>query len=248
MPRSTSAVLLGLVLATLAASLGLNAYQWSTPSAPNPSVDAKDAAGVPAQDPVCAAQLDSCLRTANGLAAGIWSMHAPALSPSAPPPPSTSFDGGALGRDALCQVARGKMREEWLQKRDLISGAMLDYLHDEAKQREDARLGAQRVADGLGLDGRARRGFEADYMALEHRYDADIAAMAANGTPDWASMIDGVHSLYENEDAHVMSQLGADKLAAIRQLEADKRVTILSILATYANSDWDEAVQDYGTP
>jgi hypothetical protein len=239
------------VLFSLGGSLAFNAYQWShAPAAKKESHASAQEPTSGTTDPSCGSQLEACLRTANGLAAGLWSMNATSPAPSVPPQPAVEpGDAGAFSGDGVCRVARKKLREEWVSKRDLISAAMLDFLHDEKKQLADAQQGADRVADGLGLEGRARRAFETDYLDLERRRVGDLSALAGNnGPPDWSRLLDGVHTLYADEDALVQNQLGADKLATFRSVEADKRVTILSILATYANSDWDEATQGYDSP
>ena len=53
-----------------------------------------------------------------------------------------------------------------------------------------------------------------------------------------------VEGLFRSEDAAVQASLGAAMLEGYQAAERDRRVTVMSILATYAGVDWDEATKD----
>lgn len=135
------------------------------------------------------------------------------------------------------------MRDEWLGKRDEIAAAIAKDIPDAEKTRQDAERDAREAAGRLGLDGRQRAAFEADYAALRERRIAEMVP-AVQATPvDWARLVDQATALFEEEDVLVERDVGAAAVARLREGEADDRVTILGILTTYADGDWDDALR-----
>jgi len=134
------------------------------------------------------------------------------------------------------------MRGQWLEKRDFITAVLVHDLTDTVKQQADAQRDADRAAETLGLSGSRRRGFESDFIELRTRRMADLAATTKTNPMDWSGLLTGARSLFDGEDVLVQTQLGADALGQYQDSESDRRMTILSVLATYAGVDWDEAV------
>ena len=56
-------------------------------------------------------------------------------------------------------------------------------------------------------------------------------------------LLDGAKSLFDREDALVQEQLGADAMARYKESQTDSRMTVLTMAATYADVDWDDAVR-----
>ena len=159
--------------------------------------------------------------------------------PSAPAPPTPKVE---TPRESICRIARAKLRDQWLEKRDAISAGLARDLPDSAKQRSDAERDAHRTADTLGLAGRARRGFEDAYVDLRLRRMVDIAAASQTVPIEWSRILASVQSLFVDEDALVQRELGNKALQRYRDSEKDGRITILSIAATYADADWDDTI------
>jgi hypothetical protein len=238
----------GLVLVAAlvtAASLAANAYLLLRPRAP-PAAKTPVTSGDRAADPACGEELDTCRRTAQGLAVGLWRSSgndAPRPEPSAAPPaPLPSPPPVKLTGDALCRLARDKLREQWLEQRESIASAIARDLPDKDKQRADARRDAQQASEALGVSGRERRAFEEDYVNLRQARMADLASYAVETPPDWPALLDGVRVMFDEEDALVARDLGPDAASRYRQSEREGRLTILSAAATYADVDWDEAM------
>lgn len=238
--------MLGAVLVT-AASLVVNAYLLVRLRAPPPAPPAAttlERAG----DPACDEELDMCRRTTQGLAVGLWRSawnDAPRPEPSAAPPSPLPSPGPAKTPptgDALCRLARDKLREQWLEQRESITSAVARDLPDEDKQRADARRDAQQASEKLGVSGRERRTFEEDYVNLRQARMADLASSAVATPPNWPRLLDGARSMFDEEDALVARDLDPDAASRYRESERDGRLTILSILATYADVDWDDAM------
>jgi hypothetical protein len=239
---------LGLLVLALLGSLSANVYLaiGRVGKAPRAelSVSAASASGDPA-DGACRAELESCHRMASGLALGLWSRSSPEPGPpvAAPSAAAPSRDPSQSARDAICRVARKAMRDEWLGKRDEIAVAIAKDIPDAEKTREDAERDAKVAAGKLGLDGRQRAAFEADYAALRERRIAEMVP-AVQATPvDWARLVDQATALFEEEDVLVERDVGAEAVARLREGETDDRVTILGILTTYADGDWDDALR-----
>ncbi len=238
--------LTSLVLLLLAASLGGNAYLYFLPSAPEPGAAKTVAPGPPAQEPSelgCAAELEACRRAAATTVHVPWggallAMSAQPGSPAAPAEPHPAADP----RGSLCRIARDNMKMQWLEKRDVITAVLSGYLIDNGRQKEDAQRDADRAADTLNLQGSGRRGFEADFLDLRGKRMADLAAAAQSNPPDWSRLLSSTRTMFDGEDALIQTQLGADALARYRDSEADRRMTVLSIMATYADADWDQNV------
>jgi hypothetical protein len=229
------------------ASLGANAYLLMRlrQRAPAPPSTATPASPTP-EDPGCEEQLDACHRTAEGLAVGLWRSAWKDPPPgAAPPPPLPAAPGRAnapLMSEALCRIARDKLREQWLEQRESIASAIARDLPDENKQRADAQRDAERASDALGLSARERRAFEQDYVDLRRARMVDLAASATATPANWPGLLDGARSMFDEEDALVARDLGADAASRYRESEREGRLTILSALATYADVDWDEAM------
>lgn len=135
------------------------------------------------------------------------------------------------------------MRQEWLAKRDEMTATVVRDIPDDPKTRADAERDARRAAESLGLRGRERRAFEADYAELRARRIAQMAP-AVKATPvDWARLLDEAQALFREEDALVARDVGADGVERFREAERSGRITIVSILATYAAVDWDDAFE-----
>jgi hypothetical protein len=244
MSGSSRGLVVGAALVT--ASLAANAYlllHLRAQPPPPPAATTLERA----VDPACDEELAVCRRTTQGLAVGLWRSawsEAPRPDSAAPPSPLPS-PGPAktpLTGDALCRLARDKLRDQWLEKRESITSAVARDLPDEDKQRADARRDAQHASEALGVSGRERRAFEGDYVNLRQARMADLASSAAATPPDWAGLLDGARSMFDEEDALVARDLGPDAASRYRDSERDGRLTILSILATYADVDWDEAM------
>jgi hypothetical protein len=231
----------GSLALALVASLAANVYL--VVRAPPPPVKAPHAGrNEESCDPACSAELETCRRAASGLALGLWGMKvSPSASAQAPPPESPPPVGESRSA-AICRIARDKMKQQWLEKKSEIAAGLARDLPDEAKQRAEAQRDADHAADVLGLEGRARRGFEEDFVDGRARQMAGLAILAQATPVDWSKLLAGARSLLGAEDALVEGQLGSDALARYRAAEMDGRITILSILATYANVDWDETI------
>jgi len=138
-------------------------------------------------------------------------------------------------------VARDKLHEQWVDKRDAITLALTTGLGDEAQQRNDAMRDADRAADALALPAAARGGFERQFVEARQGQLKQLA-IAAGPPVDWSALLEGTRTLFDAEDAVVLHQVGADALASYRSSELGQRLTILSILATYAGADWEDGV------
>jgi hypothetical protein len=198
-------------------------------------------------DADCRAELETCHRAASGLALGSWARSwgdgtaarpAPAWSGTAA---AGSEGPGPAAHESVCTVAEKKLRDQWLEKRDEIAAAIARDIPDAAKTRADAERDAKRAAEGLGLEGRTRAAFEDDYARLRARRIGEMAP-AAKATPvDWPTLLERAEDLFVEEDALVERDVGAGALERFRQQEMESRVTILTLLATYADADWDGA-------
>jgi hypothetical protein len=244
MRLSSKGLAVGAALIT-AASLATNAYLLARlraqPPAPPPATTLERP-----DDPVCDEELEACRRTAQGLAIGLWRTawnDAPRPEPSAAPPSPLPAPAKQLPTgDALCRLARGKLREQWLEKRESITSGVARDLSDRDKQRADAQRDAQRASETLGASGREGRAFEEDYVSLREARMADLGSSLAATPPDWPAVLDGVRSMFDEEDALVARDLGPDAASRYRESEREGRLTILSAVATYADVDWDEAM------
>ena len=229
-----------------AASLAANAYLLVRLRAPPPATALVTPREPVCRDPACDEELDACHRTAQGLAVGLWRSSrsdAPRPEPSAaPPPPRPSPQPAKLTGDALCRLARDRLRDQWLEKRESIASDIARDLPDVDKQRADARRDAQQASEALGVSGRERRAFEEDYVNLRQARMADLASYAVETPPDWLALLDGARLMFDEEDALVARELGSDAASRYRQSEREGRLTILSAAATYADVDWDEAM------
>ena len=229
----------------LLVSLVGNAYLLARPRTPASTKGvAAHPETEPPRDPECAAELESCRRATSRLSLGLWEA-AMRPSPGAPPPssaPAAATPKVETPRESICRVARDKLRDQWLEKRDSISAGLAKDLPDTAKQRSDAERDAHRTAEALGLTGRARRGFEDDYVDLRLRRMVDIAAASQTTPIAWSRILADVQSLFVDEDALVQRELGNEALQRYKDSEKDGRITILSIAATYADADWDETI------
>jgi hypothetical protein len=198
------------------------------------------------KDPSCAAELEKCRRASAGLVLGLWgnAVHAAAsASSSAPPPPTPPpVPSGMSKREAMCQVARDSLRQQWMEKKDAIASGLTFALGNPTQQREDAERDAQHVAESLGVSGRARRDFVDSFVDARLQRLSTLQQFAPGSSMDWHGLLDGAHTLFSAEDAVVERQLGADALPQFQADENAKRLTILSMLATYADADWDEAI------
>ena len=128
-----------------------------------------------------------------------------------------------------------------MEKKDAIAGALTMMLADPAKQREDAERDAKKAADTLGLSGRARRDFEDRFADTQVERLHALAPLTQGGATDWGGLLDGARGVFDAEDALVAGQVGQDAVVRYQAAERSDRLTILTMLATYANVDWDEA-------
>ena len=94
----------------------------------------------------------------------------------------------------------------------------------------------------MGLTGAPRVGFVQEFVALREDQMAHLATFAQPGGVDWSGLLDGTRSLFDDEDGLVERRLGAEALDRYRTTGFSRRLTILTILATYADADWEEAV------
>jgi hypothetical protein len=239
------------VLALLAASLVVNAAlvfrtrgSVKAPPAPAPANAHEEAS--PA-DPECARQLFACQQANGGLALGMGLWRAAAEEARTMP---ARAPGGAMGQTsgrsergaALCAVAKDKLREQWNEKKDALTKLVTTDLLDTAKRHDNAEHDAAHAADVLALSGAARRAFERAFADAEDEGMAGLAPAAQAKPVHWAALLAGARGLFEGEDALVTQQLGEESAERYRASVTNQRVTILSILATYANADWDDAV------
>jgi hypothetical protein len=134
------------------------------------------------------------------------------------------------------------MRLQFLEKKDAVRGALAAVLANPAQERQDAERDAEHAAEALGVSGRARRDFVDQFVDTRLDQLQGLAPLAQGTTMDWQGLLDGSHALFRAEDAVVEKSLGPAALPAFREEEMSKRLTILSMLATYANADWDEAI------
>jgi hypothetical protein len=232
-----------MALLALVGSLGANAYLVTRP--PPHALKPQVVETLERDDPgdrACTAQLEACQKTTTGLALTVWQSAWRAASTADAAPPIIAPSEPPKPRDSLCRIAKDKLREDWLAKQDSITAAIVDDLTDAERQRADALRDATSAASMLGVSGRARQSFEEDFVDLRQKQMAELAASLEATPIDWSAMLDGAKSLFAGEDALVQQDLGADASAKYRDSESDKRATILSILATYADVDWDEAM------
>jgi len=241
---------MSLTLLILIASLGGNAYLLLRSRAPVSTKRPSPSRAGESSDPGCVAELETCRRTSSRLALGLWeSSWKKAPSADAPVSPS-SVDAGVEVPTAtkrsdpqatLCRIARDTLRDKWLATRDEVTESVVHGFTEDAF-REDAEHDAERAADLLGLDGRARRAFEEDFTALRDRRMVDVAG-AMQATPvDWTQMLVVARSLFDGEDALVERDVGGDALQRYRDSQSELRITILTAVATYADVDWDDAI------
>ncbi len=236
------------LLATLVLSLAGNAYlsyrvRFAAPPAPPTHTAATAAASSPAPcADARAAELEAYRRAMSALPLPLWGSAAP---PDAAPRPvaadSPPQAPGAGPQDLLCRLARDKLRDQWLEKKDSISQSVARDIPDAAKQRSDAERDAQTTADRLGLSGRARATFEGDYVDMRTREMAALAGAASSTPIDWQALLGGAQAIWREEDALVERDVGAQAAASFRESDMTQRLTLLSILATYAGADWETA-------
>jgi hypothetical protein len=236
-PRSLFVSTLTLLVASLAANVYLlTDSRASAPHGHPPKAEANEPV-----DAICHADLVACRRAFAALPRPPEVAPAPTqlLPPSMPAPQAPRLEGS---REALCRVARDKLREQWLEKRGIISLALAHDLPDTVKQKGDAERDAERAADALGLKGAGRRGFEDDFVELRRQRMVDMASASQTNPIDWSRILTDTQSLFEGEDALVQRELGGEAAAKYKDTATDGRLTILTILATYADVDWDQTM------
>jgi len=232
-------------LTVLTMSLAGNAYFFLRPpgrAAPPAAIDrpTREEQAPPAG---CVAELEECRRAASVLARTLWenALHQGASDATPPAHVANAGDNkGEPSRDSLCRVAREKLRVQWLEKRDGITAYIA---HDLADVGNDAEREATRAADTLGVTGRARQRFLDDFAELQAKRIGEMAPIAGSLPVDWSRLLDGAKSLFDREDALVQEQLGADAMARYKESQTDSRMTVLTMAATYADVDWDDAVR-----
>jgi hypothetical protein len=243
----------GILGSALACSLAANVYfLMRTPETAARAKSVPAAAGEKAEriatDSTCEAELEKCRQASAGLVLGLWgnALHgAPPDATRGTPPPTPSPPPLAEGldkREALCQVARDNMRAQWVEKKDAIAAGLTFVLSNPAQQRDDAEREAQQTADTLGVSGSTRRNFVDSFVDTRLDQLRTLAPLAQGGSIDWRGLLDGAHSLFGAEDAVVAKELGPDALPQFQSAETARRLTILSMLATYADAGWDETV------
>jgi hypothetical protein len=238
--KLTSLPVVATTFALLLVSLVANVYLLESKPTPTRIVRAEPThESDEPRDPSCAANLAACWQALSSVARPLENPTSPmkVVPPGAPPPdPPKSVDR----RESLCRVAREKLREQWLEKRAALSLAAAHDLPDAVKQKADAERDAERAADALGLKGAGRRGFEDDFVELRRQRMVDMAEASQKNPIDWSRLLSDTQSLFQGEDALVQRELGDEAAASYKGTATDGRLTILSILATYADVDMAE--------
>jgi hypothetical protein len=128
-----------------------------------------------------------------------------------------------------------------VRDRESTVASLRASLADSAKQLEDARREARKIADVAGLDGRDGERLAERYQPLRLERMAVARAALEKEPPDWTAVRAAARGLFTDEDGLAASFGGDPARQAIRAEYLDGRSTIMALIAALSGEPCDDA-------
>jgi hypothetical protein len=235
----------GLVVLLLA-SLGLNARLWTTRGA-SPPVKGRTPA-TSASAPSSRAEPDTCERRLQACQMQSWQIAQRVIAADHPPRPAGTAAPTTGGSDhpaqasALCNRAKQSLKETWQRDRDAIAFGLAQSLVDKEEQERNVVANAAKMAEVAGLDKREAAAVETAYREKRLARVAQAQSALGKQPPDFNAMLDAARGLLADEDSILEKVSGSGASDAWRADQVEGRSTILALVATLADKDWDESI------
>jgi hypothetical protein len=206
------------------------------PSASAAAASARGEAGT------CEHRLAECQRRG-------WEMVARSLAADRAPrpsdaPPADAPDGGPTTQAAaLCARAEANLRETWQRDRELIAANLRRSLGDREEQERNLTRDLAAMREAAGLDDREAASLESAYRSRRGARITEASAALSREPQDLGAVLDAAHGLFSDEDELLSGIAGATAEEAWRAHELESRTTLLAVLATMADRDWDQSIR-----
>ncbi len=235
-------------LATLlVASVGFNVRLY-TRSAPTPApararaVESDTAPAPSRSDGTCERRLAECQRQA-------WEIAARAIADDHPPGPAPIVEAGpdsagvAAQAAALCGQAKLALRDSWRRDGVLLAANLKRSFNDREEQERNLSRELASMREIAGLDPQQAASMESAYRDRRAAAVATARAAFDRDPPDLGAVVDSARGVFADEDALLGRFAGDSGREAWRAHELDSRTTLLALLATLADREWDDAIR-----
>jgi len=154
---------------------------------------------------------------------------------------SASDSGYERQQLALCEITRAAMRDRLKQDQETIAKAF-EAVGSEQWTADwiEQKLAAE--TELFGLDPAARERLAHDYERLWAERGPEMARLVSDPNPDYAALMGSVRAFWQQEDALMERQLGAEARNRYRVSELLSRTAIIATLAAFANQPWDQSI------
>jgi hypothetical protein len=227
----------------LLASLGLNVRLWAplaATSKKSPTASASAPAS-PADPGTCERRLEVCLRQSWQTVQRVIVAEHP-RRPAPGPAPATGGSNRAAQALALCTRAKQSLKETWQRDRDAIAFGLATSLADKDEQERVVVHVAEQMRDVIGLAPRDAAAVESAYRERRLARVAEAQAAFGRQPPDYPAVLDAAKGLLADEDKILEKVAGAGGRDAWRADQVEGRSTILALVATLADEDWDDSI------
>ncbi|APR81593.1 Hypothetical protein A7982_06942 [Minicystis rosea] len=236
----------------LLASLALNVRLWTMRNASSAAqararpaateAPAAPAATARADNGACQRELEACQRRGWEVALRkIGEQHAEEKRPQTPAKPGAA--GSTAQASALCRAAETHLRETWRRDRELLTNVLAHDLGDPAEQERAVARDVEAMRKAVGLAGRDGEVFERAYRDKRQARVTEARTAMARNPPDLGAAFDAARALYADEDALIAERVSPAARDTWRAQQVDTRTTMLAILASMADRDWDDSIR-----
>ena len=192
----------------------------------------------------CVRELEACQRRGWEVALRkIGEQHASEKRAQADASAPPSAAASAAQSASLCNVAQAHLREQWRRDRDMLTAVLVRDLADPAEQERAVARDVEAMRKTVGLAGRDGEVFERAYRDTRQARVAEARAAMARNPPDLGAAFEAARALYADEDKLIAQRIGPAARDAWRAQQVDTRTTMLAILASMSDRDWDESIR-----
>jgi hypothetical protein len=138
-------------------------------------------------------------------------------------------------QDVLCTLAEQDLRRNINKDRDDVIAALRKSFAKADKQDADAREEGEKQAATIGLSGDAEERYLAAYREKRLARIASARSAIDGDPPDYQGLMNAAIGLYADEDALAQRFGGDAGRDRLRAAELEGRVSILAIVAAYAD-------------
>jgi hypothetical protein len=254
-----------IIAVIISASLMLNVYLLlsfsQTPKQPAPSTAGKCRIPLQAVTAPPEAQLEDCKKRLGGetslmtigmVVAGLAARKTEAEEPAPPPDGGVMEDAGegddsgpVVAESQLCSIARRTLANEWKSKGADIMAAIKKSVSDPQEQEKNLIGEVKRFSETLKLGDEDRQKLEQKFRENRQTREKAINDLLATDKIDYQALINQARGLFTDADDAVGGLFGNDAKTKLADSEREGRLTVLAIIASIADTPWDEAAKGF---